>query len=159
MRVQARHQFSTGLQHPVQAAVGLAFQHLVTGGQVQVAKPFADLHTMLIVDFLDVLAGQPRLQQRRLAGQLAQGHTVSAAQGVRHRQVGVMQHVEQFNEERQVLDRSAFDQRQHVLSLFQTDKEVAVLGAGGNALEVPQAAQAVRRQKGFQLRPGQGGED
>lgn len=70
-----------------------------------------------------------------------------------------MQHIEELDEERQVLDRPAFDQRQHVLPLFQADKEVAVLGTGGNALEVPQAAQAVRCQKGFQLRPGQGGED
>ncbi|MNJ52306.1 hypothetical protein D3C77_476360 [compost metagenome] len=36
--VQARHQLGTGLQHPVQAAVGLALQDLVTGGQVQVAE-------------------------------------------------------------------------------------------------------------------------
>ncbi|MNJ52305.1 hypothetical protein D3C77_476350 [compost metagenome] len=114
---------------------------------------------MLVVDVLDVLAGQARLQQRRFAGQLAQRHAVIATQGVRHRQVSVVQYIKQLDEERQVLDRPAFDQRQHVLSLFQTDKEVAVLGAGGNALEVPQAAQAVRRQKGFQLRPGQGGED
>ncbi|MCY1448246.1 hypothetical protein D9M71_649020 [compost metagenome] len=157
--VQARHQFGAGFQHPVQAAVGLALQDLVTGGQVQVPEQLAHLHAVLIVGGLDVFARQPWLQQRRLAGQLSQGHAVVATQGVRYRQVGLMQHIEQFDEERQVLDRPAFDQRQHVLSLFQTDKEVAVLGAGGNALEVPQAAQAVRRQKGFQLRPGQGGED
>jgi DNA-directed RNA polymerase beta' subunit len=31
--------------------------------------------------------------------------------------------------------------------LFQADEEIAVLGAGGNALEVEQAAQLVGRQK------------
>ncbi|EJT85725.1 hypothetical protein PPS11_04775 [Pseudomonas putida S11] len=43
--------------------------------------------------------------------------------------------------------------------VFEADEEIAVLGAGGDALEIEQTTQRVRRQKGFQLRPGHGGED
>ena len=70
-----------------------------------------------------------------------------------------MQHIEQFDEERQVLARAAFDQRQNVLSPLQADEEVAVLAAGGDALEVTQAPQPVRRQKGFEFFALQGREN
>ncbi|MCY1454983.1 hypothetical protein D9M71_720850 [compost metagenome] len=70
-----------------------------------------------------------------------------------------MQGVEQLDEERHVLAGPTLYQRQDELPLFEADEEIAVLGAGGNALEVEQTAQLVRRQKGFQLRPGHGGED
>ena len=47
-----------------------------------------------------------------------------------------MQHVEQLDEERHVFARAAFDQRQDELTLFEAYEEIAVFGAGGNALEV-----------------------
>jgi uncharacterized protein YejL (UPF0352 family) len=58
-------------------AVGLALQHLVAGGQVQVAQQLTYLHAMLGVGFANVLARQARLQQRRLAFEFAQGLAVS----------------------------------------------------------------------------------
>ncbi|MNP28176.1 hypothetical protein D3C76_1211260 [compost metagenome] len=106
-----------------------------------------------------MLARQPWLQQRRLAAQLAQAVAVAIPNGVGHRHVGVVQGVEQFDEERHVLAGPTLDQRQDELPLFEADEEIAVLGAGGDALEIEQTTQRVRRQKGFQLRPGHGGED
>ena len=122
------------------------------------AEQFADLRAMLCVGFLDVLAGQARLQQRRLACQFAQGDAVSGAQRVRHRQVGLVQHVEQLDEERHLLNRAALDQGQDEFALLQADKEIGVFATGGNPLEIKQAAEPVRGEKGFQLGPSQGGE-
>ena len=98
------------------------------------------------------------MQQRRFAGQFAQGHAVGGAQGVRHRQVGVVEHVEQFDEERHFLHRAALDQGQDELTLFQADEEIGVFATRGDPLEIKQAAEPVRGKKGFQLGPSQGGE-
>ncbi|MNR05015.1 hypothetical protein D3C85_1210170 [compost metagenome] len=158
-RRQPGHLPRAFFEHPVQAAIGLAFENVATGGQMQVGEQFADLGAMLAVGLLDVLAGQSWLQQRRLAGQLAQGDAVCGTQGIRHWQVGIVQHIEQFDEKRQILHRAALDQGQDKLALLQADEEIAVFGAGGDPLEITQAAKAVRGKKGFQLRPGQGSED
>lgn len=69
-----------------------------------------------------------------------------------------MEHVEQFDEERQVLHRAALDQGQDELAVFQADEEVAVLGAFGDATEIPQAAQVVGDEEGFQGRAFEWGE-
>ncbi|WP_250145421.1 hypothetical protein, partial [Escherichia coli] len=49
-----------------------------------------------------------------------------------------------------VLHRAALDQGQDELAVFQADEEVAVLGAFGDATEIPQAAQVVGGEEGFQ---------
>ena len=157
--VQARQQFGARFQHPVQAPVGAALDDALAGGQVNVRQQLADLGTVLVVRQLDVLARQTRLQQRRLAAQFAQAMPFAVAQGIGHGHVGIVQHVEQFDEERHVFSRPTLDQCEDELPFFQADEEIAVLGTGGDALEVEQAAQLVWRQKGFQLRPGHRGED
>ena len=155
---EVRQQLRALLQHPVQAAIGLALDHVGLGRQVQMAEQLAHLSAMLRVGFLDVLARQTWLQQRRFAGQFAQGDAVGGAQGIRHRQVGVVQHVEQFDEERHLLNRTTLDQGQDKFALLQADKEIGVFATGGNPLEIKQAAEPVRGEKGFQLGPSQGGE-
>jgi hypothetical protein len=67
-----------------------------------------------------------------------------------------VQHVEQFDEERHFLHRATLDQGQDEFALLQADKEIGVFAAGGNPLEIKQAAEAVRGEKGFQLGPSQG---
>ncbi|MNV81791.1 hypothetical protein D3C71_1754790 [compost metagenome] len=96
-------------------------------------------------------AGQARLQQRRQPGQLAQRLAVPGAHRVGHRQAGAVQHVEQGDEEAQVLPRATLDQGQYVFAVLQTDEEVAVLRAGGDALELQQAAEPVGGEEGFQF--------
>ncbi|MNT13290.1 hypothetical protein D3C72_1482550 [compost metagenome] len=118
----------------------------------------ADFLAMVRVGQADVLARQARLQQRRLLRQAAQRFAALGAQGIGHRQAGLMQDIEQFDEERQVGAGAALDQGQDELALLQADEEVAVLAARGYALEVAQATQAIRREKGFQLVTLQGGE-
>ncbi|MNE47233.1 hypothetical protein D3C80_1416270 [compost metagenome] len=145
-------------EHPVQAAIGLALDHLVFGCQVQMPQQFPDLHTVLRVGDFDVLAGQAWLQQRRLARQLAQGDTLGGAQRIGHRQVGVVQHVEQLDEERHFLRRATLNQGQDKLALLQADEVVGVFTARGDPLEIKQAAEPIRGEKGFQLGPSQGGE-
>jgi len=113
---------------------------------------------MLGIGVLDVIAGHTRLQQRRLARQFAQGHAVCSAKRVRHRQVSVVQHIKQFDEERHFLNRAALDQGQDKLALLQADEEIGVFATGGNPLEIEQAAEPVWGEKGFQLGPSQGGE-
>ena len=73
-------------------------------------------------------------------------------------QIGLVQHVEQVDEERHLLHRAALDQGQDELALLQADKEIGVFAAGGDPLEIEQAAEPVRGEKGFQLGPSQGGE-
>ena len=99
-------------------------------------QQLADLGAVLGVGLLDVLAGQARLQQRRLAGQLTQGNAVGSAQGVRHRQVSLMQDIQQLDEERHFLHRAALDQGQDEFALLQADEEVGVFATGGDPLEI-----------------------
>src|SRR5690606_5840229 len=47
--------------------------------------------------------------------------------------------------------RAALDQGQDIFALLQADEEVAVLGASDDTMEVTQAPQPDRRQKGFQF--------
>ncbi|MNF52104.1 hypothetical protein D3C84_334440 [compost metagenome] len=155
---EVRQKLRALFQHPVQAAIGFALDHVGLGRQVQMAEQLTHLRAMLRVGLLDVLAGQARLQQRRFARQFAQGHAVCGAQGVRHRQVGAVQYVEQFNEEWHLLNRTALDQGQDKFALLQADKEIGVFATGGNPLEIKQAAEAIRGEKSFQLGPSQGGE-
>ena len=155
--IQVRQQLRALLLHPVQAAIGLALDHVGLGRQVQMSQQLADLSAMLRVGVLDVLAGQTWLQQRRFAGQFAQRDAVGGAQGVRHRQIGVVQHVEQFDEERHLLHRTTLDQGQDKFALLQADKEIGVFATGGNPLEIKQAAEPVWGEKGFQLGPSQRG--
>ncbi|KPW97231.1 hypothetical protein ALO79_200149 [Pseudomonas syringae pv. castaneae] len=131
---------------------------MVPGCQVQTRQQLADLGAMLRIGLFDMLASQARLQQRRFAGQLPERNTVGGAQRIRHRQIGLMQYVQQFDEERHFLHRAAFDQGQDEFTLLQTDKEIGVFAAGGDPLEIKQAAEPVRGKKGFQLGPSQGGE-
>src|SRR3546814_710710 len=74
------------------------------------------------------------------------------------RQVGVMQHIQQLEEERHFLHRTAFHQGQDKLTLLQADKKIGVFAASGDPLEIKQAAEPVRGEKGFQLGPSQGSE-
>ncbi|MCY1179462.1 hypothetical protein D9M73_198660 [compost metagenome] len=145
-------------EHPVQAAIALALQHSFAGGQVQARQQGADFGAVVGIGLVHMLACQARLQQRRLAGQFAQGFAASGAQRERDRQVRVVEHVQQFDEERQVLDRPALHQGQYVFTLFQADEEVAVLGAFGDALEIPQPAQPVGGEESFQFRAFKGSE-
>ncbi|MOA54184.1 hypothetical protein D3C78_1777590 [compost metagenome] len=62
LRFEVRKKLRAFFQHPVQAAIGLALDHVGLGRQVQMSKQFTDLDTMLRVRLLDVLAGQARLQ-------------------------------------------------------------------------------------------------
>ena len=157
--VEVRNKLRALAEHPLQAAVGLAFKYLFAlGGQVQVAEQFANLGAMLRIGLLDVLARQARLQQGRFALEFAQSDAVGSAQGVRHGQVGVVEHVEQFDEERHFRHRATLNQGQDELALLQADKEIGVFAAGGNPLEIKQAAEPIRGEKGFQLGPSQGGE-
>ena len=157
--VKVRNQLRTFGEHPVQPAISLALQHfLALSGQVQMAEQVANLGAMLCVGFLDMFAGQAWLQQRRFALQFAQGHAVGGAQRIGHRQVSVMEHVEQFDEKRHFCDWAALNQGQDEFALFQADKEVGVFATGGNPLEIKQAAEPVRGEKGFQLGPSQRGE-
>ncbi|MNR12634.1 hypothetical protein D3C85_1290010 [compost metagenome] len=157
--IQVRQKLRALFQHPVQATISLALDHVFRlGRQVQMTEQLTDLGTMLRVGLLDVLAGQARLQQRRLAGQFAQRHAIGGADRVRHRQVGLVQHVEQLDEERHLLDRAALDQGQDEFTLLEADEEIGVFATGGNPLEIKQAAEAIRGEKSFQLGPSQGGE-
>ncbi|EPN56582.1 hypothetical protein A235_34406, partial [Pseudomonas syringae pv. actinidiae ICMP 19079] len=61
-----RQKIASLAEHPVKTTVGLALKHLLTGSQVQVGQQLANLHAMLGIGLADVLARQPRLQQRRL---------------------------------------------------------------------------------------------
>ena len=156
--IQVRQKLRALFLHPVEAAIGFALDHVGLGRQVQVTEQLADLRAMLRIGLLDVLAGQARLQQRWLAGQFAQGNTVGGAQGVRHRQIGFVKHVEQFDEERHLLNWTTLDQGQDEFALLQADKEIGVFATGGNPLEIKQAAEAIRGEKSFQLGPSQGSE-
>jgi len=69
-----------------------------------------------------------------------------------------VEHIEQFDEERHFLHRAALNQGQDEFALFQADKEVGVFATSGNPLEIEQAAEPIRGEKGFQLGPSQGGE-
>jgi hypothetical protein len=157
--VEVRKELRAFAEHPVQPAVGLAFKYLFAlGGQVQVAEQFAHLGAMLGIGLLDVLARQARLQQAGLPASSRKAIAVGGTQGVRHRQVGVVEHVKQFDEERHFLHRAALDQGQDEFALFQADEEIGVFAASGNPLEIKQAAEPIRGEKGFQLGPSQGGE-
>ncbi len=68
-----------------------------------------------------------------------------------------MQHVEQFDEERHLLNRAALDQRQDELALLQADEVIGVFTTGSDALIVKQTAEPVRGEKCFQLGPSQWG--
>ena len=74
-----RQQLRALFQHPVQAAIGLALDHVGLGRQMQMAEQLAHLSAMLRIGFLDVLACQTWLQQRRFAGQFAQGDAIGGA--------------------------------------------------------------------------------
>lgn len=126
---------------------------------MQVGQQLADLHAMLGVRLADVLARQTRLQKRRFVCQLAQRLTVGGAQRIRHWQIGFMQHVEQFDEERHLLNRAALDQRQDELALLQADEVIGVFTTGSDALIVKQTAEPVRGEKCFQLGPSQWGKN
>ncbi|MCY1431730.1 hypothetical protein D9M71_477060 [compost metagenome] len=156
--VQLQGQGRTFVEHPDQAAVAPALQHPLAGGQVQARQQGADLGTVVGIGFAHMRARQTRLQQCRLLRQLAQGLAAFRAQGVGHRQAGVVEHVEQFDEERQVVAGTALHQGQYVFTLFQADEEVAVLGAFGNALEILQPTQPVGGEEGFQFRAFEWGE-
>ena len=105
-----------------------------------------------------MLARQARLQQRRLALELAQGLAVNGAQGERHRQIGVMQHIQQLDKERHFLDRAALNQGQDKLTLLQADEVVGIFAARSNPLEIEQTPEFIRRKEGFQLAASQWGE-
>ncbi len=143
-------------QHPGQATVARAFEDAPAGGGVKVAEQIAHFLAVVGVRLPLVAAGQARLQQRRLAFETAQGLAVAGAQGVGHRQAVLVEHVEQFDEERQVLHRAALDQGQDELAVFQADEEVAVLGAFGDATEIPQAAQVVGARKASRVERSSG---
>ena len=157
--VQLQGQHRAFFEHPVEAAVAAAFQNLLAGRQVQARQPGADFRAVVGVGLADVLAGQARLQQRRLAGQFAQGLAALRRHRIGHRQAGLVQALQQFDEERHVGARTALHQGEDELAAFQADEEVAVLAAGGNALEVLQAAEPVGFEEDFQLRAFEGCED
>ena len=90
------------------------------------------LLAVMSVGLAHMLAGKARLQQRRFLRQAAQCLAVLRAQGVGHRQTGIVEYVEQFDEERQVGHRAALHQGQNVLALLQADEEVAVFAACSN---------------------------
>src|SRR5690606_24024300 len=99
----------------------------------------------------DMPTRQTWLQQGRFFRQGAQGHAFGRAHGMGHGNARLMQHVQQLDDERQVLGWTALDQGQNVFALLQADEEIAVLGASDDTLEVTQAPQPERRQKGFQF--------
>ncbi|MOA24554.1 hypothetical protein D3C78_1452350 [compost metagenome] len=125
---------------------------------MQARQQPADFLAVMGVGLPFVATGQARLQQCGLAFQLAQGLAILGTHGVGHRQVGGMQHIEQGDEERQVLRRTALDQGQDVLAMLQADEEVAVLRTFGDATEVLQTTQSIGGQEFFQHRTLKGGE-
>ena len=145
-------------EHPVQPAITASFDGSGPRRQVNVRQQAADFLAVVGIGLAHVLAGQPRLQQCRLLGQAAQGQAILGAQGVGHRQAGIVQDVEQFDEERQVGHRAALDQGQNVFALLQADEEIAVFAARRNTLEITQAPEPVGRQEDFELMTLQGGE-
>ena len=62
-----------------------------------------------------------------------------------------MQHVQQLNEERHFVNRTAFNQGQNVFALLQADEVIGVFATSGDPLEVEQTAEPIRCKKGFQL--------
>ncbi|MCY1410674.1 hypothetical protein D9M71_260450 [compost metagenome] len=146
------------VEHPGQPAIAGAFEDRAAGRQVQARQQGADFRAVMGVGLPFMAARQAGLQQCRLALQLAQRLAVAGAHGVGHRQVGRVQHVEQGDEERQVLHRAALDQGQDVFALFQADEEVAVFRSLGDAAEVRQPAEPVGGEEFFQHRAFEGGE-
>ena len=94
-----------------------------------------------------MLAGQAREQQRRLVGQAVQRNAIAIMNRPGHWQAVFIKVVEQFDEERQLLMLTLFEQGEHQPPAISGHKEGAVFGARRDTFQTYQFAYIKALQK------------
>mgnify|MGYP000926781069 CR=1 FL=1 len=90
--------------------------------------------------------------------ELLQDLALPVSEGVRHRQSGLLQALEQADQKRQIRRWATLDQGQDIFAMLGGNEEVAVLGAPGDAAEVDQPPQFEALQKRLQFAAADRGE-
>ena len=128
------------------------------GGDMQVAEQRAERGAVRDTGLLERAAGQPRDDQCRLAGDLADRLVVAVGDRRRAGQAVAREVGHQVHEERQLVAGELLEHRQHVAAVGGVEEEVGVLHALGDAFQALDRAEGIALQPGGDLLVGEGSE-